>query len=182
MEKIMKRTLWNITFSSIITLVAYIALYAIWGAILSGLENPTLRLLIIALMTTAAFGFFLLYTSKIRKSIGEEEIFCDYKERKYISFVDDFRLIWKREAKVIICITAIVLLCFLLNTFDRLVFEKKVISFPTFFFAPMCLFDSLLNIPFVGYALSAVLDCFSYIFFLLIYRKKKYNYWMKNKV
>ena len=63
----MKRTLWNITFASIITLVAYIALYAIWGAILSGLENPTLRLLIIALMTTLAFGFFLVYTSKIRK-------------------------------------------------------------------------------------------------------------------
>ena len=46
MEKIMKRTLLNITFASIITLVAYIALYAIWGAILSGLENTTLRLLI----------------------------------------------------------------------------------------------------------------------------------------
>ncbi len=74
MEKIMKRTLWNITFASIITLGAYIALYAILGAILNGLENPTLRLLIIALMTTVAFGFFLLYTSKIRKSIGEDEV------------------------------------------------------------------------------------------------------------
>ena len=178
----MKKTLINITFASIITLVAYIALSAMLLSVFSGIKNQTLKLFFVLITTTAAFGFFLLYTSKIRKSIGEEEIFCDYKERKYISFVDDFRLIWKREAKVIICITAIVLLCFLLNTFDRLVFERKVISFPTFFFAPMCLFDSLLNIPFVGYALSAVLDCFSYIFFLLIYRKKKYKYWINNKV
>ena len=62
------------------------------------------------------------------------------------------------------------------------VFGKKTISFPTFFFAPMCLFDSMINIPFVGYLLSAILDCLTYIAFLLLYRKKKYDYWMKNKV
>ena len=76
----------------------------------------------------------------------------------------------------------IVLICFILNTFDSVVFEKKTISFPTFFFAPMCLFDLMINIPFVGYLLSAILDCLTYIAFLLLYRKKKYDYWMKNKV
>ncbi len=178
----MKRTLWNITFASVITLVAYIVLSAIWGALLSGLENPTLRLFLIALMTTVAFGFFLLYTSKIRNSIGEDEVASDYKNKKYTSLVDDFKLIINRETKMLICIAAIVLICFALNTFDRLVFEKKTISFPTFFFAPMCLFDSMINIPFVGYLLSAVLDCLTYIVFLLLYRKKKYNYWVNNKV
>ena len=113
----MKRTLWNITFASIITLVAYIALYAIWGAILSELENPTLRLLIIALMTTVAFGFFLVYTSKIRKSIGEDEVVSDYKDRQYISLADDFKLVLKRESKILICITSIVLICFILPVF-----------------------------------------------------------------
>lgn len=97
----MKRTLWNITFASIITLVAYIALYAIWGAILSGLENPTLRLLIIALMTAVAFGFFLVYMSKIRKNIGEDEVVSDYKDREYVSFADDFKLVLKRESKML---------------------------------------------------------------------------------
>ena len=178
----MKRTLWNITLASVITLVAYIALYAIWGAILSGLENPTLRLFLIALMTTVAFGFFLLYTSKIRKGIGEDEVVSDYKDRQYLSFSDDFKSILKRESQVLICIASIVLICFILNAFDSVVFGKKTISFPTFFFAPMCLFDSMINIPFVGYLLSAVLDCMAYMIFLLFYRKKKYNYWMKNKV
>ena len=177
----MKRTLWNIALASMITLVAYLALYAIWGAILSRLENPTLILFIIALMTTVAFGFFLVYTSKIRKSIGEDEVVSDYKDRQYISFADDFKLVLKSESKMLICIVSIVLMCFMLNTFDSMVFGKKTISFPTFFFAPMCLFDSMINIPFVGYLLSAMLDCLTYIAFLLLYRRKKYNYWMKNK-
>ena len=178
----MKRTLWNITLASVITLVAYIALYASWGALLSGLENPTLRLFLIALMTTAAFGFFLLYILKIRKGIGEDEVVSDYKDKQYISFADDFKMILKRESQMLICIASIILICFILNTFDSVVFGKKTISFPTFFFAPMCLFDSMINIPFVGYLLSAVLDCMAYMVFLLLYRKKKYNYWMKNKV
>lgn len=177
----MKRTLWNIALASMITLVAYLALYAIWGAILSRLENPTLILFIIALMTTVAFGFFLVYTSKIRKSIGEDQVVSDYKDRQYISFADDFKLVLKSESKMLICIVSIVLMCFILNTFDSMVFGKKTISFPTFFFAPMCLFDSMINIPFVGYLLSAMLDCLTYIAFLLLYRRKKYNYWMKNK-
>lgn len=177
----MKRTLWNIALASMITLVAYLALYAIWGAILSRFENPTLVLFIIALMTTVAFGFFLVYTSKIRKSIGEDEVVSDYQDRQYISFADDFKLVLKSESKMLICIVSIVLMCFILNTFDSMVFGKKTISFPTFFFAPMCLFDSMINIPFVGYLLSAMLDCLTYIAFLLLYRRKKYNYWMKNK-
>ena len=182
MEKIMKRILLNITFASIITLVAYIAFYVIWGAILNALDDPTLSLLIISLMTTVAFGFFLLYTSKIRKSVGEDEVVSDYKDRQYISLADDFKLVLKREAKMLICIVSIVLICFILNTFDSVVFGKKTISFPTFFFAPMCLFDAMINIPFVGYLLSAILDCLTYMAFLLLYRKKKYDYWMKNKV
>ena len=80
---------------------------------------------------------------------------------------------------MLICIVSIVLICFILNTFDSVVFGKKTISFPTFLFAPMCLFDSMISIPFVGYLLSAILDCLTYMAFLLIYRKKKYDYWMK---
>ena len=182
MEGVMKQTVWNITLASLITLVAYIALYAIWGAILNNIENPSLKLFVIALMTTATFGFMLIYTSKIKNSVGEDEVVSDYKDRKYISFADDFKLIMKRESKMLTCIVMIVLICFAFNTFDVLIFGKKTISFPTLIFAPMCLFGSAIDIPFVGYAVSAVLNCAFYIVFLLIYRKKKYSYWMKNKV
>lgn len=175
----MKRILGSITLVSIITLVVYIALYAFWGALLGNFKNPILSLLLIALMTTVAFDFILLFVIKIRKSIGENEVIADYKNRAYVSVFDDFKLIIRREARMLTCMTIIVFICFGLNTLDSLIFEKKTISFITFFFAPMCLFASLIHIPFVGYALSAVLDCVIYIIFLLIYRKKKYNYWMK---
>ncbi|MBE6608583.1 MAG: hypothetical protein E7633_08510 [Ruminococcaceae bacterium] len=175
----MKRILLNITFASVFTLIAYIALYAVWGAILNEFENSTLRLFLIAVMTTIAFGFILLYISKIRKSVGENEIISDYTDKMYISAVDDFKLIIKREYKMLISIAIIVLICFALNSFDKLMFEKKVISFPTFFFVPMYIFDSLINVPFVGYVLSILFDSIAYIVFLLIYRKKKYDYWMR---
>ena len=180
MEIIMKRILWKITLASLITLIAYIALSAVWGAVLSELKDATLKLVIIALMTSAAFGFFLLYTLKIRSSAGENELVADYKDKKYVSLADDLKSVIKRESKTLICIGAIVLTCFALNTLDRVIFDKKFISFPTLFFAPMCLFDSIINIPFVGYALSALIDCTAYIAFLLFYRKRKYNYWMKD--
>lgn len=165
------------------TLVAYIALYTIWGGILSALESKKTAMLIVALMTTAAYGYFLLYTSKIRKSVGEEEVIADYKEGKYVSLAEDFKVIIRREARVLICIGAITLICFALNTIDSVVFGKKTISFPTFFYASMFLFDAVFEgIPFLGYFVSAVLNFAVYLLFLLLYRKKRYDYWTKSRV
>lgn len=178
----MKQIVWNITRASLLTLIAYLALYAIWGAILSAVESEILQLLFVALMTTAAFGLCLLYFSKIRGNIGDDEIMEDYKDGESFSFAADFMRTVQREKTVLIVIAVIVLLCFALNTFDRLIFEKKtLISFPTFFFAPMCLFSEAIPIPFVGYAVSAILDGAAYLVCLLIYRKKKYQYWMMNR-
>ena len=174
----MKRILWNITLASLITLLAYIVVV---GLLLRVIDNSKTNLILIAVMTSIAFGFFLLYTTKIRKSVGENEVVKDYKEKKYTSFADDFKMIINREAKTLICIGAIILICFVYNTFDSLVFGNKTISYPTFFFAPMCLLSTAFNIPFVGYLLSIVIDSVAYMFFLLIYRKKTYNYWVKNK-
>ncbi len=177
----MKRILWNITRASLLTLVAYIALYAVWGAILNEVENEALQLFFVALMTTAAFGLFLVYFAKIRGGIVDDEIMEDYKDNEPFSFAGDFLRVMRREKTVLIVIAVIVLLCFALNTVDRVVFEKKTISLPTFFFAPMCLFSETIPIPFVGYVFSAILDGAAYLVCLLICRKKKYDYWMKNR-
>ena len=178
----MKRTLWNITLASVITLVAYIAIYSIWGAFAGIFKNPSIRLFLIALMTTIVFDFFLIYISKLKKSIGEDEVISDYKYKTYISFVDDFKLVIKRESKTLICIAIVVLICFALNTFDNLIFNRKMISYPTFFFLPTYMFGAYIKVPFIGYALSYIIECTTYIIFLLIYRKKKYDYWTKNKI
>lgn len=178
----MKRILWHITLASLITLVAYLVLFFIWGAILGEVKNVILRLSLTALMTSAAFGFFLLYRAKIKNSVGEDEVMSDYKDRTYISIVDDFKLVIKRELKILIAIAGIVLACFVLNTFDPLIFGKKTISAITIFFAPLCLFDTVINIPFVGYMVSAIVDCVAYVVCLIIHRKRMYDHWMKNKV
>ena len=175
----MKRTFWKITLASLITLAAYILLFGIWGAILNGVKNETLRLFLIALMTSCAFGFFLLYTAKIRRSAGTDELELDYKDSAYTSLFDDFKLIIRREVKVLICIGIIVLICFVLNTIDQVVFAKKTISLPTFFFTPMTLFGTFIKIPFLGYAVSAAVDFLAYIIFLLLYRKKKSSQFKK---
>lgn len=178
----MKRIFWNITLTSLITLVAYIALFFIWGAVLGEVKNATIRLLLIAFMTSAAFGFFLLRRTKIKNSVGEDEVMIDYKDRTYTSIIDDCKLFVKRETKMLIVITCIALVCFILNTLDPLIFGKKIISAITIFFAPMCLFDTVVNIPFVGYLVSAIVDCAAYIAFLAIYRKKMYDHWIKKQV
>lgn len=178
----MKRIFWNITVTSLITLVAYIALFFIWGAVLGEVKNATIRLLLIAFMTSAAFGFFLLRRTKIKNSVGEDEVMIDYKDRTYTSIIDDCKLFVKRETKMLIVMACIALVCFMLNTLDPLIFGRKTISAITVFFAPICLFDTVINIPFVGYLVSVIVDCAVYIVFLAIYRKKMYDHWIKKQV
>ena len=175
----MKRTLWGITLSSILTLVVYLVLNAIWRAILKEIASQLFALLLFAFMMAAAFGMILVYISKIRSSVGEDEVVSDYQGQEYISLADDLKRIIKRESPQLICMTAIVLACFVLNRMDVLLFGKKTFSAVTLVFAPMCLFDTLFTSPFVGYLLSAVVDVVIYLTILLFYRRKKYNYWMK---
>lgn len=176
----MKRTIWNITLASAITLGVYLALYAIWGAVMNSIPNRTVALSLLALATTMAFGGVLIYVAKIRRSVGEDEVMADYADGQYVSFADDFKRIIRREAKTLICMTAIVLLTFGLNTLDWMIFGKITFSAPTLIYAPLCLFSSALGDSFIGYLVSALADCVVYILFLLIHRKKKYNYWMTN--
>ena len=177
----MKKILWNITLASVATLAAYIGLFIVWGAILSGVENETLKLFLICLMTSAACGFFLLYFLKIKNSDGEKEVLSDYKESAYVSFIDDLKRILRREAKTLISLAVIVMLCFAVNAITELITKQPTGSPLTFIYAPLCLFSTVLGQSFIGYALSAVITCVCYLIALLLWRRKTYNYWMKNK-
>lgn len=177
----MKRSLWNITLAAVVTMVVYIALSAVWGAILNELENVTLQLFLLSLMTTVAYGIALLWVSKIRKSVGEDEVMADYREQSYTTMTDDLRLVLRKEAKTLILMTVAVLMTYILNRFDMLIFGKKMISHITFPYITMSLFGSLFSVKIIGYLLSAVLNSVVYLIALVLYRKKKYTYWMKNK-
>ena len=177
----MKRSLWNITLSSVLTMVAYLALSAVWGAILNELKNRVLQLFLIALMTTVAYSVIFLWVSKIRKSLGEDEVLADYRDHPYTTMADDLKRIVKSEAKTLILMMALVLATYVLNRLDMLIFGKKMISHITFPYITMSLFGSLFPIRIIGYLLSAVLNPVAYLIALALYRKTKYFYWMKNK-
>ena len=177
----MKRILLNITWASLATLVAYIILYFIWGALLSGIDSPKIRLFIISGMTSLVYAFFLLYWSKIRKDVGEEEVMSDYSETSYTSWRNDICILLKNEWRCIVSIWSVIILCFALNSIDGLMFDQKVISLPTFFYTPMTIFATCFEIEIFGYILSALIISVAYLCMLLIYRKKRYDYWMKNK-
>ena len=177
----MKKILWNITLASAATLATYIGLSIVWVAILNEVENETLRLFLLCLMTSAACGFFLLYFLKIRGSVGEKEVLSDYKESEYKSFVDDLKRILRREAKTLISLAAIVMLCFAVNAITELITKKPTGSPLTFVYIPFSIFSAILGESFIGYALSAVITCLCYLIALLLWRRKTYNYWMKNK-
>ena len=122
----MKRSLWNITLSSVLTMVAYLALSAVWGAILNELKNRVLQLFLIALMTTVAYSVIFLWVSKIRKSLGEDEVLADYRDHPYTTMADDLKRIVKSEAKTLILMMALVLATYVLNRLDMLIFGKKM--------------------------------------------------------
>ena len=175
------RNLWNITLSSVLTLVVYVALYAVWGAILSELKSMTIRLLLIAAMTTAAFGVILLFFSKIRRSVGEDEVIADYKDRDYSTVVNDLKLVLRREAGMLTLMTALVLGCYLLNRMDVFLFGQKTFSRITVLYAPMSLFGTVFRAQIIGYFLSAILNSAAYLLVLLLFRKRKYIYWMNDQ-
>ena len=126
-DPFMKRTLRNITVASLITLAAYIALNTFWRAILSMVQNESLKLFLIALMTTVAFDLVLLYVSKIRNGDGEGELSADYGKEAYTSLAADLKVVLRRDSKASIAMVSIVFICFLLNSVDSLVFQKKLV-------------------------------------------------------
>lgn len=177
----MKRNLSAIITASAVTLIVYVVLYFIWGAVANEIVDEKLKISVIAIVSSLIFVYNLIHILKIKDLDGEDEILFDYKDQKYTSFIRDIRLAAKREVGVLLSIVGVILVCFLLHSVDRILFAKRVISLPTFVFAPMCLFTELVKIPFFGYVISAAVDCTAYIILLLIYRRNTYKRTQKNK-
>ena len=178
----MKQNLGSIIKASAITLVVYIGFYTLWGAVANEIASEELKLIAVALVSSFVFAYVLLRTVKNKRFIGESEILSDYKDRKYTSPINDIKLAFRREVGLLLCITAVVFACYFLHGIDRLLaFDKRVISLPTFVFAPMCLFSEVVKVPFLGYVISAAVDCTAYIILLLIYRRNTYKRTQKNK-
>lgn len=179
MKKQIMDSLGKILLAALLSLVAYMALYAIWGAILGEVRNEMLRLILLATVTSVAYAGILVLLTKHRRGVGAEEVLADYRERAYISLSDDLRCVFAREKSRVLLLGGIIGGCLALNKFDALVVGKKTISAITFPFGTMCIYSTCFPsvIDFLGYIISFAVIAVCYITFTLLYRRKQYKYW-----
>ncbi len=177
----MKKALIKTALSSVLTLVFYLIFLFIWGTVANFFENEALKLLLVALMTQTAFGIVLLGLVKIKGKQGEAEVREDYKSSPYKSGFEDLKLILSREKPILLAIGITVFAVCCMHSLDKYVFGKKVLSAIALPFAPTVLLSEVITVPILGYFVSFILDSLVYLAALLIYRKKKFNYWYNNE-
>lgn len=183
MRKHISNAIWKIFISATLNMIAYIALYAIWGALLKEVANTTASLILLSTFTSVAFALILMLFTKYRKDVGCDEFMQDYKEQPYISIGKDIKLVLQNEKITIIILSLVIAACLLLNKADTIVFGKKTISVITFPFSTMCIFSSCFppRINFIGYFINFAVITVFYIAFVLLYRRRQYTYWNETK-
>ncbi len=179
MKKQIINSFWKILISALLSMIAYLALYMIWGAILGEVKNASIQSVLLSTGTSAGYALILMLMTKYRKGVGMDEFLSDYKDRTYISLKDDLNLVWSREKSKIVLLGIIIGSCLILNKFDAIVFGKKIISTITFPFATLCIYSSCFPsiIDFIGYIISFAVISVFYITFVLLYRRKQHKYW-----
>lgn len=180
------KSIWNIfiriLLASLLCMVAYLALYFIWGALLKEVGSETLQMLLLSVCTSAAYAGILFFLVRFRGGVGREEVLSDYKTTAYTTVRDDLRLILAREKPYLVMIAAVILACLVINKVNTLVFDR--VNTPlTFPFATMCIFSTCFPsaIDFIGYLLSIVCIIGCYILFVALYRKQQYDIWFKKE-
>ncbi len=168
--------------ASLLCMVAYLALYFIWGALLKEVSNETVRLILLSACTSAAYAAILFWLVRFRHGVGREEVLADYKTTEYTTIRDDLRTVLTREKPYLIMITAVIMACFVINKGNRLLFDR--INTPiTFPFATMCIFSSCFpaQLDVIGYLLSSICIMVFYVLFVALYRKKQYDIWLRKE-
>ena len=74
MKRSCMRTFLDILTASLITIILYIGLYFIWGAIARESQNEKLFLILLSTMTSIVYAVILFCITKVRKDRGEKEL------------------------------------------------------------------------------------------------------------
>ncbi len=180
MKKQVFQCLKKITIAALLALVAYILLSGIMMSIISGIGSERFKLAIIAVGAAIAYAYILFYLQKVCCGAVEEEIMADYKEKRYVSLIDDIKMSIRREKLLLLTVGGVMLLCLLLNTFDSVALERKLLSNITFIYVAMCLCATFLPpaVSFLGYFIGYGVIVIFYLLFLSFARRKQYKYWL----
>jgi len=173
----MKKALINVIVAAAASLVVFCIISLILAAIIESADNSLARNIILSLVSAVTYTLSLLYISDVRNGMGEDEVFCDYRDGKGFSFLADLKLVVKRKRTTVITVFAIVLICFASNLVYFEVFKAErafplamlfsvLTAFQAFFPVASC--GYLLN--FLGHVISALVMTVSYILALVLYR------------
>ena len=160
--------------ADLLTLVLYIALYSFWGAIVSEIEQPFLRDLVIASATGIMFGFLLTWCTWVRGGLGE-----DLVSKMEAPFAAGFLPRCRQliaDAKPTLALLAISALCdmagmllVLLGIVERLPLNLLYMG--------LSIQNIWLDIPFLSSIYGFVFVGAWHLFFLWLYQNKWYRNW-----
>ncbi len=177
MKSHIKRILWNITASSVVTLVIYFFFVFLTIPIMGFLEeeDQELKNRIYSFCCACIYPFVLVYFSKKKNAVGMEELRSDYKEEAYTSVKNDFRFVWMRERYYLIGVAGINLISTLFTYMDIMISGKPTVSSVFVIYSPLRIFASAFPFPdFAGEVIATLCVCAVYLFLVLRYRKKGY--------
>ena len=172
----MKRVFFHTTLASLLALGIYILLVGfLLRGIVATMDEIFWRFLFTTVLMTICYGVSLLYYTKIRGRLEEQQIVKDYENHPYDSIVKDFCLIIRRERAYVCCLFVISAFCFLLHTLDGYLFEAKTLGHVAFIYSPITIMGSCIPCQPVAYLVSPACCAIMYLIAVCIYRRHCYK-------
>ncbi len=174
------RPFFHVTVAALMNIVIYIALYGIWGAILSEVKALFVRNLILSVMVCVGYAFCLFFLTYLRRGAGDDKVCEDYRDTPYTTWQADLRIFLGREQAHILIAAGIILLRAVLVEVDHLLFGELFFAHVLAPYVAMNFMGSVLPVPILADLCSAALITVFYALFALIRRRRAYRYWMEN--
>ncbi len=178
----MKKTLIHITVASILSWVLILAFNVIIIAAIKEVASPLVRNIIGSILYAASFVISLLYITKIRKGIGEDEFFDDYTDKKYVSIKEDIKLIIQHEKMYFLTIAIVILSCLAINIIYCTVLGNSKVFILTMIYLALNAFSTLFSLSSTGIVLNIVFSIIGigiyvalYVFAVALYRRNIYK-------
>ncbi len=160
--------------ADLLTLVLYLALYAVWGAIIREIESAFWANLVLCTATGILFGFLLTWCTWVRGGLGEELV-----SKMDTPFARGFLPRCRQliaDAKPTLILLAIAALCDM--AVSLLILVGAVERLPlNFLYMGLSIQNVWLDIPFLSSLYGFAFVAAWHLFFLRLYQNKWYRNW-----